>query len=838
MDPAEKSVPQQTLHLPLSAIPANVLSQLQEVPTNLSSARIFKLPPGVVLLKPSVGQILPASSPVIPGNIKTALQSQPVQPASTKPELASNRQQGLAVKVNDKKFKITTKPSTSSITPPVLKWQSANSGQAVVATTASGPVRLALPSASTQEITEKMMQQVVLLKTIEGKNVSTSNAVTPVGAQQASKWLHAQPVTALQLQSVLPMQSPVTIASNGQQGFAVKLSDKTYQIALERPPLPEPIPIYAKPTAVQKGAAINKDSGKDESSKPKPWSRDPRPTWKSKEPIVMYSGCKPENLEPKKKKEEPPKSLPCPEELDEMLPKSWEYHISSFEKLPDPNKFKAEIRTNMKTKEDALQWLRDFEAITGTNFRVTKTFKENSFRIVFKKCFKCHKNTGKKDRLMKRASGRNLGCEARLSITIKNSDMKSSNDLLLTRFPCVIGIFHNHCHSLTADALRHRRPLPELKEKFSNMFKAKITPAAARRLHMQDLQREYGDKYADVVQDTAKCPPLPWCYRLYYQIVGRKVKDGRKKSNRRSYYKKKTSILPRKPGQAERDPVIMDFTSENVMTNSYQASGLEEKRECEEIQRSINSLYEYDFMSKGGETREDDSVNSVAAANETENDAAPSNNSQEDPVMDNSELLSNHGEASNDNVDYMDSTDLLDNTECVGEFVTSGEILNPDRTLCNEDVEMTEQALNHMTNPEDPKNEEIEMAKQNLINVFNDLSRRLISEPQKYLSALNHFTSQYDQCQIRSDSDLVTALLEFGSQKSQSSNNVPSNLDNSISTIVEKCLVKKQTSAPSEKPENVVSPKRKVLVLRMDPNKFSQIMGRVGQNPNKNVMNI
>lgn len=67
-----------------------------------------------------------------------------------------------------------------------------------------------------------------------------------------------------------------------------------------------------------------------------------------------------------------------------MLPKSWKYHISSFEELQDPAKFKAELRTTINNKEDALQWVQDFEAISGTNFRVTKTFKENSFRIVFK----------------------------------------------------------------------------------------------------------------------------------------------------------------------------------------------------------------------------------------------------------------------------------------------------------------------------------------------------------------------------------------------------------------------------------------------------------------------
>lgn len=367
------------------------------------------------------------------------------------------------------------------------------------------------------------------------------------------------------------------------------------------------------------------------------------------------------------------------------------------------------------------------------------------------------------------------------------------------------------------------------------MFRARITPSAARRLHLQDLKREYGDKYSEVILDGAKCPPLPWCYRLYYEIVGRKVKDGKKKSSRRSYYKKKTAILSRNPSQTVQAPAVVDFNSENIISNSYTASGLNDKRQCEEMQRSINSLYEYDFMSKSGVVRADEMVNGVAIGNGAENHSILSDNIQVDHVMHNSELLNSHCEASND--DFVDNTDMLDTAECVGEYVTSGEILNPDASASNEDVEMTDQGLNDFACQDSQPNEDLEMAKQNLNNVFSDLTTRLLQEPQKYLSAVNQFVSQYDERQTSSDADLLTALQEFGSQKSNSPNNVPSNVENSVSTIVEKYLVRKQTSAPCQKSEEA-SPKRKVLVLRMDPNKFNQIMGRVGKSLTKNVVNI
>ena len=223
-----------------------------------------------------------------------------------------------------------------------------------------------------------------------------------------------------------------------------------------------------------------------------PWSRDysrdPPQPWK-KEPLVLYSGAplkkdknknkddSDENTEDefksRKEKEPPPQSLPCPEKLDAILPKSsFKYHISSFEELSSPDRFKTEVRANITSKEAALKWIREFEEASGTNFRVAKSFKENSKRLVFKKCFRCHKNTNRKETAV-RESQRHVGCLARVAITIKNPLMKQSNDPLLKEFPCVLSIHQNHCHSLTTlDSLRYRRPLPEVREKFSTMFKA------------------------------------------------------------------------------------------------------------------------------------------------------------------------------------------------------------------------------------------------------------------------------------------------------------------------------------------------------------------------------
>lgn len=263
----------QSFQVPLSALPANVLSQLREVPSNLSTARIFKLPPGVVLLKPTVGQILSPTNSVTHVSPQKVLK---LQSSTLKtPEPPGSTQQTVATKVNKS-------------------------------------------------------QCVVVLKSPSGKILSGATSVTPGNPQQVLKWQSIKPV-----QDVLPKLTPkpsghvqrnVTEVLNEDEScndgllnsapsraippdnerekvLTEKLSDKEYRIlkAADNP-------ASAESSKTAKGTGQN--------SKPTPWCREPRPLWKSKEPIVLYSGCKPENLEPKKKKEEPPKSLPCPQILD------------------------------------------------------------------------------------------------------------------------------------------------------------------------------------------------------------------------------------------------------------------------------------------------------------------------------------------------------------------------------------------------------------------------------------------------------------------------------------------------------------------------------------------
>ncbi|KAE8738719.1 hypothetical protein FOCC_FOCC015815 [Frankliniella occidentalis] len=748
------------LTLPVSNVQfgsgSKTLQQVKELPSNFSSARIFKLPPGVVLVKPTIGTV---GSPVV-----------------------SNQPCPVIRLGSPKIVPIQPKPPPRIIPNPAYK---------------------------PEPVTSKCQAQVV-------------NKKPPVVHNAAKS------------------QDEDSLKENKQISSIV---NKTVNRSVND----------GSVSVTSCGSSVGNDQ--NSRPKPKPWGRDPRPLWKSKEPIVMYSGCSKEDLQEaekrKRKKEFPPASLPCPKILEDILPKSYRYHIFSFEGLENPEHFKAEIRTTITKKDEALQWLKDFEAASGTNFRITKTFKENSFRIVFKKCYKCHKNTFRKGQ---QQSKRHLGCQARLSITVKNTGMKSSADPLLSEFPCVIGIHHNHCHSLTTpDALRHRRTLPEVREKFADMFRAKITPAAALRVHKADLKREYGDKYEEAINDGAKCPPLPWCYRLYYEICGKKVKDGKKKSTRRSYSSSKKKVVVRQTMQNSfpshsANSVLADFNPENCLSEQYAMENLKSKPD-DEMQRSINSLYGYEFMSKSNLVG-DEVLSKGVSSNRT------------DMLVGNSELVETSG-----NTEILNSHEVLYRNDSGGNYEEPSTILDDDDQdhdnvgfeetcdILDQDTQSNEENRTVESTKGNMSECSISELKQGLHDFYNHLLNKMRNNPELFIPAVETFISTANSVsKTGSDFELAEKLYNFSKTMSESANQVTPELTHAVappssniskaqkhklleshsevSTLVEGLLEQSQSSSIiGGTPETSGSPpKRKVLVLRMKPNKFHQILGKVEEN--------
>lgn len=424
----------------------------------------------------------------------------------------------------------------------------------------------------------------------------------------------------------------------------------------------------------------------------------------------------------------------------------------------------------------------------------------------------------------------------------------------------MIVIYHNHCHSLTSlDSLRYRRPQPEMREKFATMFKARITPSAALRLHKLDLEKEYGDKYPEVINDASKCPLLPWCYRVYYDVCGKKVKDGKKKSNRRSYSSGKKKIMAANnmvQAMQQSCAVMADFNSENCGNISTSEdnlnigglvtlSGSQEQvakehnqfeNQSDEVQSSINSLYQYEYMSDNM-VRENDLMECESAGVLVDNNAISESGVTVGNLSNEEGLLSSGNDSDfHDNHEILHDDDLKDfedNCENLDEGMKDDGTLSTGVNIDN--VENYVELESHTSAVE------VNQAAVNLEQIFNNLRTKLFSEPGIYLSAVQKFVSNFEStCKSNNPSDLNKALSDFGCSSTSSYIMSPPTKGNDVPKIVENLIDQRKSFASSTEVSSPSgSSKRKLLVLRMDPSRFNQILGRVTEKKCKvDLLNI
>ncbi|KAK3921595.1 Protein FAR1-RELATED SEQUENCE 2 [Frankliniella fusca] len=214
--------------------------------------------------------------------------------------------------------------------------------------------------------------------------------------------------------------------------------------------------------------------------------------------------------------------------LENMLSPKYSHHITEIEPIKvyhtkdydESLMFMAVIRVNLRSKDEALEWLTDFTVNTSTDWRVRRVFAENTKCIIFRKGYRCQNNTmAQYRRGHVTAHEKNTECAASLMVTVKNFNMTRSKDLLLEKYPCEIVMHHCHNHPLEAAAnLKHRRPSDEVRHKFEELFRSGFSPSAALHTHQYDLQMRSGDDFFKVLADGLECPNLQWCYNLYRNI--------------------------------------------------------------------------------------------------------------------------------------------------------------------------------------------------------------------------------------------------------------------------------------------------------------------------------
>ena len=146
--------------------------------------------------------------------------------------------------------------------------------------------------------------------------------------------------------------------------------------------------------------------------------------------------------------------------------------------------------------------------------RDTKFFKDNSSTITYQKLIcKFASSRGNYNPILPSKTGKKriredfrTGCEAFMRCTLYRKSKVGYFYLLVT-----LDFRHKH-PILCSDALRHRKPLQEVKEKFINLFRAGHTAFTALTTHKMDLLRENDSDFYKKCGDGAY---LPNRYRVY-----------------------------------------------------------------------------------------------------------------------------------------------------------------------------------------------------------------------------------------------------------------------------------------------------------------------------------
>ncbi|KAK3916869.1 Hemoglobin subunit beta [Frankliniella fusca] len=211
--------------------------------------------------------------------------------------------------------------------------------------------------------------------------------------------------------------------------------------------------------------------------------------------------------------------------IQEFLPANFDHKIESLEPLKPYHKnpeydqsemFSATLRVNIRSKQEALQWLEDFQGTSLSDWRVRKCFPENTKFLIFKKGYRCSHNTQAQYKKGTVPHKKHTSCDAYLSITVKNYNMKRSSDKFLKTHPCVIELQHCHNHPTKAcDVLRFRRPTQRVVEIFLDMYRKEHSPSSALSTHQYDIQIQHPENWFEILADGAECPNLQWCYYLY-----------------------------------------------------------------------------------------------------------------------------------------------------------------------------------------------------------------------------------------------------------------------------------------------------------------------------------
>ncbi|CAK6973332.1 uncharacterized protein LOC117497224 [Scomber scombrus] len=166
----------------------------------------------------------------------------------------------------------------------------------------------------------------------------------------------------------------------------------------------------------------------------------------------------------------------------DWLPNQFRCHVCQYDEVPsagDYTSFDATVRVDVRTVDQAKQWIQLLKGSSGVTWRVDVTRPRLGHCVLFKASYKCQHKVHVKAASSSRDS-KNTCCQAKMLVTLKSPGGETSKTKDPHMFPFEVRIANRHNHHLfVADAIRYRDVGEKAKEALMGLFEIGHTPTSA-----------------------------------------------------------------------------------------------------------------------------------------------------------------------------------------------------------------------------------------------------------------------------------------------------------------------------------------------------------------------
>ena len=211
--------------------------------------------------------------------------------------------------------------------------------------------------------------------------------------------------------------------------------------------------------------------------------------------------------------------------LQELLPQEYSYKITSYEllsqsKIIEESKFNAKLFVNISDEESAIDFIKEFQEITGTsyNFKPTSCDQRDTKTLQWSGSRKCIHNVNKikkpnsdeqRDDLQK---GKNTACSSNYSFKLFKDENKKNSP-----FNFMLILHYNHNHSIkSSGSSKYQLVSQQTVDAFQEYFRKGCSASKAYAEFKKELKEAHSEaEYIQIAANNNILPSYRWCFHQH-----------------------------------------------------------------------------------------------------------------------------------------------------------------------------------------------------------------------------------------------------------------------------------------------------------------------------------